>query len=248
MYRAAALASLALGAAAPATEPVEIDGTTVLARATEAAGGEAWAKAKTLTLAGHAVFYGNGPAPKSRADDYRMWRVFDPGREAAHAAEGKLRIVAKAGGRTMFTVGYDGATTWNERGVVPKAEADAFWASNFGFGIIRHASDPGFKAERVPDDSIAGHPLYMVRLTDPSGGVTLFGIDKASYAIRTMGFTTPKGWHQRVYDDFVTLRHPRWLQARHVTLYYDGVKANEVFWTSTKVNAPVNDALFAPPR
>ena len=62
-----------------------------------------------------------------------------------------------------------------------------------------------------------------------------------------MGFATPKGWHERSYDDFVTLANPRWLQARKVTLYYDGVKANEVYWTTTKVNVPVDAALFAPP-
>lgn len=241
---------IALLAAAPATAADDgLTGAQVLARATEAAGGEGWAKAKTLTLVGTAIFYGPaGAAPRSRADDYRMYRVFDPSREASHAAEGKVRIIATDHGRILFTVGYDGTITWNERGVVPKAEADAFWSSNFGFGIIRHAADPGFKADRVPDDAIDGHKLYMVRLTDPEGGVTLFGIDQSSFAIRTMGFTTPKGWHQRVYDDFVALKHPRWLQARHVTLYYNGVKANEVFWRDTRVNAALDDALFAPPK
>ena len=129
----------------------ELDGATILARAAQAHGGDEWANARTLALEGRAVFYApGGAAPRSIADDYRMWRVFDPDRAAAHGADGKLRIVAKSGARTLFTVGYDGATTWNERGGVPKAEADAFWASNFGFGIIRHAGKPGFKAERVP--------------------------------------------------------------------------------------------------
>ena len=63
-----------------------------------------------------------------------------------------------------------------------------------------------------------------------------------------MGFMTPKGWHVRTYDDFVTLKNPRWLQARTVTLYYNGVKANTVYWTKTVVNGPVDDALFAPPK
>lgn len=241
-----ALPALHGTAAAAADTP---DAPAILERATEAAGGEGWAKARTLVLEGHAVFYGpTGAEPRTKADSYRMWRVFDPDRAAAHAAEGKVRINATDHGRTVFTVGFDGTTTWNERGVVPKAEADALWAANFGFGIIRHARDPGFKAERVADDSVGGHPLYMVRLTDPHGSVTLFGIDRTSYAIRTMAFATPRGWHERVYDDFETLANPRWLQARHVTLYYNGAKANEVFWTTTRVNAPIDDALFAPPK
>lgn len=222
-----------------------LDANAILDRATEAHGGEAWANAQTLILSGTAVFYGpDTPEPRSRATSYRMWRVFDPARTAAHGAEGKVRIIACDGVRQLFTVGYDGKESWNERGVIPKAEADAFWASNFGFGIIRHARQPGFKAVRVPDDGIAGHPLYMIRLTDPDGGITVFGIDKQSFAIRTMGFSTPRGWHLRTYDDFYQLPGSRWLQSRHVTLYYNGVKANEVFWRDTRVNAPVNDADF----
>jgi hypothetical protein len=225
------------------------DGKAILALAAQAHGGEGWASARTLVLVGHAVFWGpDGAVPRTIADDYRMWRVFDPGRKAAHAAEGKVRILAKAGGQPVFTVGFDGTTTWTERGVTPPAEAAAFWASNFGFGIIRRAGDPGFTATRLADDAIDGHRLYMVRLVDPAGGQTLFGIDAASHAIRTMGFSTPKGWHLRTYDDFVTLANPRWLQARKVTLYYNGVKANEVIWDKAEVNGPVDDALFAPPK
>lgn len=239
----------ALAIAPPAiAQPAELDANTILDRAIEAAGGEGWKNARTLVLTGRAVFYGaDGAAPRSTADDYRMWRVFDPARVAAHGAEGKVRIIAKAGERVLFTVGFDGTTTWNERGIVPKAEADIYWASNFGFGIIRRARDPGFRAVRVPDDEVGGHPIYKVRLTDPQGGVTLFGIDRRSHAIRYMGFTTPRGWHERIYDDFVRLSNPNWLQARHVTLRYNGVKANEVFWRVTEVNVPIDDAVFAPP-
>ncbi|HEV2567436.1 hypothetical protein [Sphingomonas sp.] len=222
-------------------------GEEILDRAADAAGGDEWLNARTLVLSGTAVFYGPaGSEPRSRATDYRMWRVFDPARSAAHGAEGKVRILACDGKRQLFTVGYDGKTTWTERGVTPKAEADAFWASNFGFGIIRHARKPGFKAERVPDDIVGNHRLYMVRLTDPAGGTTLFGVDKQSFAIRLMGFASPRGWHVRTYDDFYRLPNARWLQARKVTLYYNGVKANEVMWQQASVNFPIDDALFAP--
>lgn len=233
----------------PATAADNPDGKTILARAADAHGGDGWANAKTLVLEGRAIFWGpTGATPRSTADDYRMWRVFDPGRTAAHSAEGKVRIVSKSKGVQQFTVGFDGTTTWNERGVIPKAEADVFWASNFGFGIIRRAANPGFKAERVADDVIGPHKLYLVRLTDPVGGVTLFGVDQRSYAIRSMGFMTPKGWHMRTYDDFVVLKNPRWLQARTVTLYYNSVKANTVYWSKTVVNSAVDDTLFAPPK
>lgn len=229
-------------AAAPALTAEQI-----LDRAQEAAGGAEWLDARTLTLSGTAMFYGaSGAQPRSRATAYRMWRVFDSERQAAHGAEGKVRILACDGARALFTVGYDGATTWTERGVTPKAEAEAFWASNFGFGIIRHARKPGFKAERVPDDTLSGHPLYMVRLTDPGGAATLFGVDQRSFAIRMMGFASPRGWHVRTYDDFYRLPGSRWLQARKVTLFYNGVKANEVTWADTRVNAPIDHDVFTP--
>lgn len=219
----------------------------ILDRAIAAAGGRDWLNAKTLVLSGTASFYGPGsPEPRSRATVYRMWRVYDPERNAAHGAEGKVRILACDGDRQLFTVGYDGKTTWTERGITPKAEAEAFWASNFGFGIIRHSRRSGFKAERVPDDSVDARKLYMVRLTDPSGGVTLFGIDKASFAIRMIGFVTPKGWHVRTYSDFYRPKGSGWLQARHVTLYYNGVKQNEVFWRVTLIDQAIDDTVFGP--
>lgn len=227
----------------------ELDGAAILRHATAAAGGDGWAQARTLMLSGHAVFWGpSGAAPRSTADSYTMWREFDPGRSAAHGADGKLRIIARSSDRQLFTVGYDGSTTWTERGITPQAEADAFWAANFGFGIIRHAAKPGFKAERVADGRVGPHALFMVRLTDPQGGVTLFGVDQRTHAIRTLGFMTPRGWHERHYDDFVRLTDPDWLQAREVTLYYNGVKSNTVFWQQVVVNGPIDRALFAPPR
>ena len=88
------------------------------------------------------------------------------------APKARCASIANAGAQQLLTVGYDGQTTFTERGITPKAEADAFWASNFGFGITRHALKPGFKAERVAD-----HAIYVVRLTDPQGGVTLFDVD-----------------------------------------------------------------------
>jgi hypothetical protein len=114
-------------------------------------------------------------------------------RTSSHGADGLVRIRAISGGKRLFEVGYDGTTTWNDKGIVPQAEADAYWASAFGFGIIRQASRPGFVLSRVPDDQFAGHPIYKLRLVDPKGGETLFGIDKTSHAIRTMEFATPKG-------------------------------------------------------
>jgi hypothetical protein len=227
-----------------------LDGKAILARATQAAGGDAWANAKTLILRGRAVFWGKaGAAPTSAPDSYIMHRAFDPNRVAAHGAEGKLRIEVSDKGKQLWVVGYDGATTWTDKGVVPKEEADRMWASNFGFGIIRHALKPGFLSERLADGNVDGHPTFTVRLTDPSGTESLFGIDTKSYAIRMVGFFTPRGWHVRTYDNFFRPKSmPNWLQAGKVTLTYNGVKQNEIHWKAVDIDVPINDALFAPPK
>jgi hypothetical protein len=88
-----------------------------------------------------------------------------------------------------------------------------------------------------------------VRLTDPSGTESLFGIDTKSYAIRMVGFFTPRGWHVRTYDNFFRPKlMPNWLQAGKVTLTYNGVKQNEIHWKAVDIDVPINDALFAPPK
>ena len=239
---------LLLGAPVRAKEEVqavEPDARGIIARAFEAAGGEDWARARSLWLSGRAVFYGEAAAPRVVADDYVMWREFEESRTNAHGEAGKVLIEAKTGGRTLFMVGSNGEVSYNDKGIIPKAEADRFWANNFGFGVIRSALGPGFVLTRLPDDNVDGHPTFTVRVTDPAGTATLFGIDKASHVIRMVGFATPTGWHVRHYDDFV--QAPGWTQARKVTLYYNGVIANQVFWTDWKVNPVLRPGLFDPP-
>jgi hypothetical protein len=243
-----AFAAFLLAGAEPAAAAACSDPRAVLARATEVAGGEAWLSPSTLVLEGTAEFYApDKAAPVSRADDYRMWRKMDPNRASAHAADGKVRILAKSGERRLFEVGFDGTTTWNDKGIVPEAEAAAYWSANFGFGIIRHALKDGFRLECAPERSVDGHAADLVRVIDPKGQPTLFGIDRESGFIRYMGFATPRGWHERTYDDFIRLERPNWLQAREVTLFYNGVRANTVRWRKVAVGAPIDDAVFEPP-
>jgi hypothetical protein len=239
-----AVLGLMLLAAPGIVQAAEMDGRAIIAKAFEAAGGDDWAKARTLALSGRAVFFGGGAVPRAVAEDYRMLRAFESARTAAHGEAGKVRIEARNGDRLMFLVGSDGTTSFNDKGVIPKAEADAFWANNFGFGVIRSALGPGFALERMPDDNVDGHPTYAVKVTDPAGTTTLFGIDKTSHFIRLAGFSTPSGWHVRTYDDFVV--QPGWTQARKVTLYYNGVIANQVFWRDWTINAPMAERLFQP--
>ncbi|MEE4349024.1 MAG: hypothetical protein V2J26_02240 [Pacificimonas sp.] len=218
---------------------------TIVERAVAAHGGDAWLRPGTLILSGEAVFYSPDSAePRSRADDYRMWRVMDPDRTSSHGADGKVRIHAQTGGETMFEVGYDGETTWTEQGVMPKAEADAYWASSFGFGIIRSALRDGFTLESAPPRSVDGHAIDLVRVIAPDGQTTLFGFDRDSGFIRYMGFGSPRGWHERHYDDFIRLPGTGWVQATTVTLFYDGIRSNTVYWRGVKVGEPIPDTVF----
>lgn len=236
---------LVMAAAAVETESPR----AIIERAVAVAGGDLWLNPQTLVLEGSADFYGPTAAgPVRHVDEYCMWRAMDPNRSAAHAADGKLRVTARMAGKTLFEIGYDGATTWNDKGIVPKAEAERYWAENFGFGIIRQALKQGFTLERAPDRDIGGHALKMVRVIDPAGVATLFGIDARRHFIRYMGFATPRGWHERVYDDFVIGQKPRWLQAREVTLFYNGVRQNTVHWRRFTVGGPIPDNQFSPPR
>lgn len=244
---AAIMAVTGLMAGSLAAAPPSASPRAVIERAVAAHGGSLWLDPATIELAGSAVFYDPATGQvRSTADDYRMWRTFEDGRTAAHEASGKVRIVAKSGSTVLFEIGYDGATTWTERGIMPRAEADAYWASNFGFGIIRSALEEGFELHHAPARDIGGRTTKIVRIRDPNGQQTLFGFDAESGFITYMAFDAPRGWHERLYSDFVRLENG-WVQARRVTLIYDGVIANSVFWSETRVSEAIDPGLFRPP-
>lgn len=221
----------------------------IVRRAHAAAGGATWLRPRTLSLAGHAVFYPSGTeSGRVEVPDYRMWRVFPAESTQAHAPNGLVRIDARrADGSIYFQTAHDGQATYNQNGVVPGVQASREWSENFGFGIIRFAMDPGFTLERLPDDQADGRPMRVVRVTDPEGGKTLFGIDARDDAILWLGFATPRGWHERRYSDFYRNPGVDFTQPGRVRLYYDGVKQNEVSWTSHVLNAPLSADLFRPP-
>lgn len=129
---------------------------------------------------------------------------------------------------------------------MPKLEADAYWATNFGFGIIRSALEDSFALHNAPSREIGGRRTAIVRIVDPKGQNTLFGFDAESGFVTYMAFTSPRGFHERLYGDFVRLPSG-WVQARRVTLLYDGIVANSVFWREIRVGVPLDPALFRSP-
>lgn len=263
-----ALALLATACAAPVAEPAArtgepppgpqtppvaalpanpaLDARTIVERATAAAGGETWRRPRTLFLEGYAVFYGPGGAPLVN-QRHAMWRVFPEFKPDAHGADGKVRIESWRDGRLVTFTAFDGARTYNRDGPVPPSEADRQWAENFGFGVIRFALDPGYTLARLPDDLVDGVPVYRVEVIDPGGARTQFGIGVNDYAVRSVGFVTPRGWHERIYSDFYRLPGISWTQPGRIRLLYNGIKQNEIIWQRFRLNEPMDDALFNTP-
>lgn len=235
--------AITFGASFPSlSDDSTLSATEIVAKAHSAAGGDIWLRPTTLSLVGHGTFWGQD-GKTIIADDYRMWRVFNAERKVAHGPSGLVRIDSKIGDAFMFQVSFDGENTWTDKGLVPVEQAKTYWSNAFGFGVIRHALDDGYEVSLKPSDQIRSVDAHMVMVTDPTGGETLFGIAKNDYRILMVGFNTPRGWHVRHYSKFETLENG-WVQPGVVTLYYDGVKSNEIEWTGTEVNTPLPQSHF----
>ena len=252
MIRTLILSGFALSACATATGSGPY--LTTEARSAEdiiqaahaAAGGESWVRPETLSMDGYAVFYRDGAA--TRHERHTMYRVYDAGKADAHRADGKVRIIPVRDGEPIIDVAFDGETTSTAQGTQPKSDADKHWASNFGFGVIRHALDEGYSLSRLPDDLIDGFPAYLILITDPVGGETQFAIAHSDHVILSVAFDTDRGWHERIYSDFYSNPGIKWVQPRRVRLYYNGMMANEVIWTRHLVDATLDDCLFVLPQ
>ena len=222
---------------------LSLDGSTIIAMAHKVAGGETFVRPGTLFLSGHNIFYNNDGGTKEW-DEYAMWRVFGDEKSDAHMANGKVRIEAWQDSKLAMLISFDGEATYNQNGRMEDQSANAMWSNNFGFGAIRNALDDGWTQERRSDRTIDGKPAYMVQLTDPSGGKTLFGFDRDSFEILYVGFDTSRGWHERRYSDYFSNPGISWQQAGRVRLYYDGVLANEAVWTKFEVGEAHSEETF----
>lgn len=220
----------------------ELSAEDILAKAHKAAGGETWTRPKSLFMEGYAVMYRDGKA--ATYDRYEMSRVYAAQKGDAHKADGKVRIEAWKEGERMFVMAYDGEKTYDAGGPMDDQSANARWASNFGFGAIRHALDEGWSQKRLPDDLIDGRPAHLLELTDPSGGTTRFAIATDDYAVLYVGFDTARGWHERRYSEFFTKPGVSWVQPGRVRLFYDGVKQNEVIWQDFELDVEFSDDRF----
>lgn len=220
----------------------ELSATEIMQKVHENAGGEFWHRPQSLTMKGYGIFYRDGKSVKH--EKHNMWRVFEDKKEEAHSANGKVRIESFRDGKPIFIVTYDGKNTYDLRGKQEESEADNRWASNFGFGVIRHALDKGYSLQKMEDDTIQTKSVYCIKVIDKNKGETFFGIDKKDFKILKVAFDTPKGWHHRIYSKFFTKPGYSWLQSGQVDLYYDDKIANTIIWEDFEVNEQLADSLF----
>ncbi len=229
-------------AAAGKSKPA-LDGQMIIEMAHEAAGGDTFVNPGSLFLSGQNIIYGRDGGD-STWDKYAMWRVFASEKNDAHAANGKVRIEGWRGAKLALLLSFDGTATYDKSGRMEDQSANAMWSNNFGFGAIRNALDEGWSQMRRSDRTIDGKPAYMVQLTDPEGGKTLFGFERGTLQILYVGFDTPRGWHERRYSDYFSKPGISWQQAGRVRLFYDGVMANEAIWTDFEIGGSYPENHF----
>ena len=222
----------------------DLDAVDIVQRATQAAGGDDWRLARSIRLKGHATLYRGGQHPGMDVDSYRMLRIYPRELDDANTASGRFRLDAKLGERLIFVTSFDGQHMYDRRGRVEDDEGARRAAGAFGYSAIRFALHPDFSLERLADDAVDGHDSHFVRVIDPSGGATLFGIDSDDYSIRLVGWQTPEGWHHRIYSDFYTIDGTAFRQPGRVRLYNDGVKSVDIRWTSAELDVDLPDGLF----
>ncbi|RKQ71971.1 hypothetical protein DES40_1307 [Litorimonas taeanensis] len=254
--RAVLLLSTLMTTACLQTEPetlptLYIDDTSITAQsviesAYDKAGGAFWVRPLSLSMEGYAVFYKDGVATLN--ERHSMWRVYDAAKMNAHQVDGMVRIESIRDGKPVINISFDGETTYTDAGPLPQSTSNKQWSSSFGFGVIRHALDDGYTMKRLADDLIDGRKAYIVEITDPSNGKTLFGISQDNYSILKVGFDTNKGWHERIYSNFFSNSDDEWVQPGRVRLYYNGIKSNEVIWTKYSVNDVLDTCLFKLPE
>lgn len=240
-FLSAVLAGVLLCASAVATE--RLSPALIVAQAHRAAGGEAWLKAGTNVMRGHATLCRDGKVGACmEATRYEMYRVYPVELAKAHAGSGKFRLDAYAGDRLLFQTAFDGERSYDQKGPVAGERAASDEGAGFGFSAIRFALEEGFTLEALMDDQVEGHPSYFIRVTDPAGQTTVFGIDQKDFSIRSAAWQTTRGWHRRIYSDFY--RVGEFLQPGRVRHYYDGVKSVDIRWTSAEIGTPIPDDMF----
>ena len=130
----------------------------------------------TIWLHGRYLDFKGGGTKPVVYEPYELYRVQPRDHPNGHQADGKIRVSAYKDGKPTMQVAFDGAATYDMNGPTGEGADAPFWRLTMGFGMIRFALDPDYRLERLADDLVDGQPSYTVRVTDPSGGSSLFSV------------------------------------------------------------------------
>jgi len=227
---------------APELEESNLSASEIMAKAHVNAGGKFWSQPKSLVLKGHGIFYQGQDT--FLHETHNMYRIYEATKKEAHSANGKVRIESFRNGDPIILLSFDGQNTYDQNGKQAQSDADKRWASNFGYGVIRHAFDENYSLSLLGIDTIKGNTTFTIEITDPNQGKTIFDITQESFDIVKVAFDTPRGYHHRLYSKFFKKEKYNWNQAGLVELYYNDVKTTEILWEDFEVNVDLNDGLF----
>jgi outer membrane lipoprotein-sorting protein len=224
--------------------PLEILNKTI-----EVNGGDTWQQPQTLMLDGNATFTPFGKVSEQKHFDYyRMFRVFPKENDAAHKANGKIRFDVRSGDDLFMNLVFDGKNTLNYLSEEAQKYKQHFaWSNNFGFSIIRFATQDGYEVERLTDDYVEDSPCFVVKIIDPKQMTTLFWIDQKTYYIRSIAFVTELGYHHRIYSGFEKIiinENQFFVQPTRLRVYFDGLKWMDVNWVKFEINKEIDDNVF----
>ena len=216
----------------------------IVERAFVAAGGDAWRYPGTIWLKGRYLDFKGGGSQPVVYEPYELYRVQPRDHPNGHQADGKIRVSAYKDGRPTLQIAFDGASTYDINGPTGEGADAPFWRLTMGFGMIRFALDPDYRLERLADDLVDGAPSHTVRVTDASGGSSLFSVRKSDARIVRIVFATPRGLHDRIFSDFFTKPGVKWVQPGRVRSYINGVKEAEFTYSDFAIGKAMADSLF----
>lgn len=229
-----------LATPAAAEEP---SARAIVERAFAAAGGHAWRYPGTIWLKGRYLDFKAGIVPEVH-EPYELYRVQPRDHPKGNVADGKIRVSSYRNGKPTMQIAFDGAKTYDMSGPTGDGADSPFWRLTMGFGMIRFALDPGYVLTRLPDDPVDGAEAWTVRVTDPSGGSSVFSVRKADARIVKIAFATPRGLHERYFSDFFTKPGIDWVQPGRVRSHIDGVKEAEFLYDDFAIGKAMPDSLF----
>ncbi len=233
-----------MAARAQSSDDRALDAAEIVRRAQAAMGGDQWLRPTSYHLHGHLLEYPDGPGDPIRHDPYDLWRIHPDTKPDGHLADGQIRVSSFVDGEPRLQIAFDGSETYDVNGPTGEGADSPFWRTSMGFGMFRFALDDGYSLEREPDDHVDGAPVFSVTVIDPSGGRGVFSLRKDDYRMARVAFATPRGFHERRFDNFFTKDGISWVQPGRTRSWLNGVRAYDFIYTDFEVNEEIPIETF----